>query len=175
MFWTYLLVFVSRILDVSLGTIRTIMTVRGRRVVAALFGFVEVMIWFLVVREALDTDLPPFFVAIAFAGGFATGTFIGGLVTNLMLPSDSIMQIITSKRDPELLKIISDAGYSMTVSDVYGRDHQAEKYMLFICIDGKYVSDLKDLIIKHDKSAFITISNNKAAINGSIVPVFKKK
>ena len=175
MFFVYLLIFMSRILDVSLGTVRTIMTVRGRRVVAAFIGFAEVMIWFLVVREALDAELPPVFVAIAFAGGFATGTFIGRLVTNLMLPSDSIVQIITSKRDPELLQIISNAGYSMTVSDVYGRDHKAEKYMLFICINGKYVSDLKNLIIKHDKTAFIAISDNRAAINGSIVPISKKK
>lgn len=170
-----IIIFFSRIIDVSLGTIRTIMTVRGNRKVAASIGFVEVMLWFLVVREALSTEETSIFVAIAFAGGYAAGTFIGGLVAKLMLPSNQLVQVITSKRDNDLLRAISDAGFPMTVSDVYGRDHIAEKYMLFIYVDGKYVSKLKNIIIQSDKAAFISISEGKSSINGQIVPMEKKK
>ncbi len=170
-----IIIFFSRIIDVSLGTVRTIMTVRGNRKVAALIGFVEVMIWFMVVREALNTDETSIFIAIAFAGGYAAGTFIGGLVAKIILPSNSLVQVITSKRDPELLKTISNAGFSMTVSDVYGRDHITEKYMLFIYVGGKYVFKLKNIIIKSDPLAFISISEGKSAINGQIVPIEKKK
>lgn len=170
-----ILIFFSRILDVSLGTVRTIMTVRGNRTVAAMIGFVEVMIWFLIVREALSTDETSILIAVAFAGGYATGTFIGGLVAKLMLPSNHLVQVITSSRDKSLLAAISEEGYSMTVSDVYGRDHTSEKYMLFIYVDGKYVSRLKKIIIENDKSAFISISEGRASINGQIVPMDKKK
>lgn len=170
-----LMIFFSRIIDVSLGTIRTIMTVRGNRKIAASIGFVEVMLWFLIVREALNTEETSLFIAISFAGGYAAGTFIGGLVAKLMLPSNQLVQVITSRRDNELLKAISDAGFSMTVSDVYGRDHIAEKYMLFIYVDGKYVPKLKDTIIKIDSSAFISISEGRGAINGQIVPIDNRK
>lgn len=168
-------VFFSRIIDVSLGTVRTIMTVRGNRKLAAGIGFVEVLLWFLIVREALSTDETSIFVAVSFAGGYAAGTFIGGLVAKLMLPSNHLVQVITSSRDTALLKAISDAGFSMTVADVYGHDHIAEKYLLFIYVDGKYVTKLKNIIIENDKTAFISMSEGKAAVGGQIVPIDKKK
>jgi uncharacterized protein YebE (UPF0316 family) len=170
-----LAIFFSRILDVSLGTIRTIFTVRGNRKAAAGIGFVEVMIWFLVVREALNTDEESIFIAIAFAGGYASGTFIGGLVAKQLFPSNQLVQVITSSRNNELLKAISDAGFSMTVADVYGRDHLAEKYLLFIYIDGKYFEKLKNIITEKDSMAFISISEGKASYNGQIVPFEKRK
>jgi uncharacterized protein YebE (UPF0316 family) len=168
-------IFFSRILDVSLGTIRTIMTVRGNRKIAATIGFIEVTVWFLIVKEALSTDETSIFVALAYAGGYAAGTFIGGLIVKLFMPTNLVVQVITSKRDNHLLQAISDAGYSMTVADVYGRDHMSEKYMLIIYIDGKYLEDLKKIILKFDGSAFVSISEGKTALNGRIIPYDKKK
>ena len=74
-------IFVVRIIDVSLGTFRTILTVKGKRTYASAIGFIEVLIWFLIVREALNTDAGGIIVGIAYAGGFSTGTFIGGLLS----------------------------------------------------------------------------------------------
>lgn len=166
-----IVIFFSRIIDVSLGTIRTIMTVRGNRSLAAAIGFAEVMLWFLIAREALNTEETSIFIAVAFAGGYAAGTFIGGLVAKLMFPSNHLVHVITSRRDKELLKAITDAGFPMTVSDVYGRDHAAEKYMLFIYVDGKYVKELKSIIIQNDPSAFISMSEGRTSINGRIIPM----
>ena len=168
-------IFFSRILDVSIGTVRTILTVRDNRKAAAALAFFEVMIWFLIVRKALNTNESSIFVAIAFAGGFASGTFIGGLVAKLIVPSNHLVQVITSKRDNDLLQAISDAGFSMTVSDVFGRDHVSEKYLLFIYIDGRYLNKLKDIIIKKDSCAFISVSEGKASVNGQIIPFDKRK
>ena len=50
-----LTVFFGRIIDVSLGNIRTLLTVKGKRIIAATIGFIEATIWFLVVKEALNT------------------------------------------------------------------------------------------------------------------------
>ncbi len=165
-----LAIFFCRIIDVTLGTVRTIMTVRGNRKVAAIIGFVECMIWFLIVREALSTEETSIFIAASYAGGFAAGTFIGGLIVKLFIPTNLIVQVITSKRDDLLLHAISEAGFSMTVTDAYGRDRLSEKYLLIIYIDGKYLENLKQIILKFDSSAFISISEGKNAINGRIVP-----
>lgn len=169
-----LTVFFSRIVDVSLGTIRTMMTVRGKRLLAAIIGFVEVMIWFLVVREALSTEETSILVSVSFAGGFAAGTIIGGLVVKLFIPTNMVVQVITSKRDNALLQAISEAGFSMTVADVYGRDRTSERYMLLIYIDGKYINKLKQTIAQLDKAAFISISEGKESFNGRITPYEKK-
>lgn len=60
-------IFFVRIIDVSLGTVRTIITVKGRRVVASMVGFVEVFVWFLIVREALNTDEVSIWIAVSYS------------------------------------------------------------------------------------------------------------
>ena len=47
-------IFFARILDVSMGTVKTIMMVRGKTVFSAILGFLEVFIWFRVVKDALS-------------------------------------------------------------------------------------------------------------------------
>ena len=59
-------IFFVRILDVSLGTLRTMITVKGKMFYASLIGFVEILIWFLIVREALNTDNTSIFVALSY-------------------------------------------------------------------------------------------------------------
>lgn len=170
-----LVIFFGRIIDVSLGTIRTIMNVRGNKLLAAVIGFIEALLWFLVVSEAMNTDETSILIAIFYAGGFAAGTYIGGLMVKLLIPSNYLVQVITSNRDSALLQAIGDAGFSMTVSDVYGRDHISEKYLLFIYVDGKYLKKLKHTIVKYDSKAFISISEGKASLNGTITPINIRK
>ena len=55
-------IFFVRIIDVSLGTIRTIMSVKNKDLIASLIGFIEITVWFLVVKEALNTNENSFFI-----------------------------------------------------------------------------------------------------------------
>ena len=75
-------IFFVRIFDVSLGTARTIIMVRGKGFLASIIGFVEVLVWFLIVREALNTNVESIWIAISYSLGFATGTYIGSLLSN---------------------------------------------------------------------------------------------
>ena len=74
-------IFCVRIMDVSLGTMRMIVTVKGKAIIASLIGFVEVFIWFVIVKEALNTDSTSLWVAASYAGGYATGTFVGSMLS----------------------------------------------------------------------------------------------
>ena len=58
-------IFFVRIIDVSLGTARTIIMVRGKGLIASIIGFFEVFVWFLIVREALNTTESGLFIAIS--------------------------------------------------------------------------------------------------------------
>ena len=99
-------IFFIRILDVSLGTTRTIMTVKGKAKYACLIGFFEVLIWFLVVREALSTDVDSILVAISYAGGFATGTYIGSFISNKFIRGNFGVQVILSENDNKIVDTI---------------------------------------------------------------------
>ena len=73
-------IFCFRIMDVTLGTVRMVLTVKEKTKSAAMVGFFEVFIWYSIVREALNATGPYLPIAIAYAGGFATGTYVGGRV-----------------------------------------------------------------------------------------------
>ena len=101
-------IFLVRIMDVSLGTIRTVMTVRGKNVIAALIGFVEVTIWFLVVKDALNSASNSLWIAVSYAGGFATGTFIGGFISKTFIRSKLGVQIVIHQENKKLIDILRE-------------------------------------------------------------------
>ena len=49
-----LLIFVARIMDVSIGTLRVIFVAKGYRIYAPILGFFEVIIWLLAIRQILN-------------------------------------------------------------------------------------------------------------------------
>ena len=159
-------VFSVRILDVSLGTMRTIVTVKGKTKTASLIGFVEVLIWFLVVREALNTDIESIWIAISYAGGYATGTLIGGYLSNKFIKGNFGVQVILSENNDSIIDTIRKEGYAVSVIDVKGQDKSKEKYMLFIEIDKKRFDHLKSLIKELDEKAFIVVNETRMVQNG---------
>ena len=73
--WT-LVIFLARVLDVSLGTVRVQFIVRRKKLLAALTGFVEVLIFVLIVSRVIQ-DIQHWPFVLAYAGGFALGTLLG--------------------------------------------------------------------------------------------------
>lgn len=163
MFFLCLKVFLARIMDVTLGTIRTMFTVKGKRLIASLIGFIEVLIWFLVVREALSTDDKSIFIAISYALGFATGTYIGGFLANILIKGKISVQVFTENN--EIVDIIRDAGYAVTVIDCKGYN-TSSKYMLYISVDKKKEQELRRMIKKIDEKAFIVENETNYVENG---------
>jgi len=157
-------VFFVRILDVSLGTTRTIITVRGQKYLAALIGFIEVFILFVIVREALNTNETSLFVALAYAGGYATGTIIGGFLANRLIETNLTVQIVTSYLD--LPDILRNKDYAVTVLNVSSMEKDVERIMLIMEINAKKLNDLKTFVKDHDSKAFIMVNESKYVING---------
>lgn len=159
-------IFLVRICDVSIGTVRTILMVKGKNAMASIMGFVEVLIWFMIVKEALNTDITSIWVAISYASGYATGTFIGGIISNKFISGNLTVQVILSSRNDEIVTSIRKAGYAATVIDVKGQDEENQKYMLLMEINKKRSGHLKKLIKSLDEKAFIFINETKMVQNG---------
>lgn len=158
-------IFLVRIIDVSLGTFRTIITVKGKALYASLIGFIEVFVWFIIVREALNTDVDSIWIAISYSLGFATGTYIGSILSNRFIDGILGIQIITTKYN--LVKIIRENGYGVSVVKVNGKDEN-EKYMLFIEIKNKSLNHLRSLAQSVDKNCFFIVNETKHVQNGYI-------
>lgn len=159
-------IFCVRIIDVSLATCRTIVTVKGKNIYAAMIGFVEIFVWFMIVKEALNTNETSIFVAISYAGGFASGTFIGGLLSQKFIKGNFGVQIITSSANDLMISELRKNGYAVSVMRVEGQDTETQRYMLFIEIDKKKFDSLKRLVKSFDEKAFIVVNETREVQNG---------
>ena len=159
-------IFSARILDVSLGTIRMILTVKGKNLSASIMGFCEVLIWFIIVKEALNTNETSLLIPISYALGFSSGTYIGSYLSDKFISGTLTVQIITSMKDKKLIKIIKKNGFGVSVIEVNKYLGGERKYLLIIEIDKKRLNKLKTLVKKLDKNCFITVDETKAVYNG---------
>lgn len=159
-------IFLARIFDVSLGTIRTVLTVKGKILYASLVGFSEVLVWFLVVREALSTEEKGILIAISYALGYATGTFIGGKLSDKYIVTPVTVQVITSSDITNALAILKNNHYGCSIIDVTGYDKEVMKKMIVIETTSKRMKELKRLIMKIDSQAFVIVNETKYIQNG---------
>lgn len=156
-------IFFARLIDVSLGTIRTVYTVKNKHLIASLIGLVEVIVWFLVVQEALNSTSNSFFIAFSYSIGFAVGTYIGGILSNVLISSKLGIQVIFSKKNNQIIDTIKRAGYAVSIINLVSDDN---KYMLYIQVDSKKYHNLIKLINKLDEKAFIVVQETKVVYNG---------
>ena len=159
-------IFFARIMDVSLGTVRTIFTVKGKNLIASLIGFVEICIWFIIVREALNTDETSLWIMVAYASGYATGTYIGGKLSNSIIKTNFTVQVITSNL--KLAELLRNEGYAVSLINIQGQEEKTDKYMLFIEIRHKNLTHLKEFIRENDEKAFVVVNETKFVQNGFI-------
>lgn len=159
-------VFFARIMDVSLGTIRIMLVGKGKSTMAFFVAFIEVFIWFMIARDVLTNDVN-LIVGVAYALGYASGTFLGITLTNKFSKGNFGVQVITSNQDDTIIQKLRDEGYGVSVSDIKGKDEQP-KYMLFIEINKKNFEHLQSLIKELDKNAFVVVNETKYVQNGYI-------
>ena len=159
-------IFIVRIVDVTLGTLRTIITVKDKIFLASVIGFFEVLVWFLIAKEALDTASNSILVGIFYALGFACGTYIGGKLSQRFIKGNLTVQVITTKATPEWLETLRKNGFAVSVMDINQKDNEPDKYMFFIEINKNGFNKLYKLIKQFDKSAFIVVNESKTVING---------
>lgn len=170
LFLLCLKIFFCRIIDVSLSTVRVIVVVKGKTVLGCIIGICEALIWFLIVREALlfeaDSTLSYLAIAFAYAGGFATGTFVGGRCADKFIKGNVKVQIVTSGKNDKLLDAIRDAGYAITVLDINTSFFGKKKYMIFSEIKSNQLNEFKELVYSLDENAFVTVDETKYVYNG---------
>ena len=123
------------------------------------------------IREALNFEASNFqetlFIAFAYAGGFAAGTYIGGELSK-KISSNVEVQVVTSSRDNTMIQKLQEAGFAITVTSSEATQFSGEKYLLFSVIRSSKLEEFKKLVYELDKNAFIMGSETKYIYNGFI-------
>jgi uncharacterized protein YebE (UPF0316 family) len=116
-----LLIFAARVFDVTLGTLRIIFTSRGLRNLAPVLGFVETFVWIIAV-SSLVKHAQNVAAYVGYAGGFATGTFVGMLLENKLAVGTVTVRAIIRRNPKELIKTLHEAGFGVTAVDGLGSE-----------------------------------------------------
>ena len=114
-----LIIFLTRILDVTLGTLRIIFISRGKKLIAPLLGFVEVLIWITVVSQIVS-GAHNFVAYIAYAAGFATGNYVGMWIEEKLAIGTLVMRVILARDAQALIDNLRSAGFGVTHVDAQG-------------------------------------------------------
>ena len=166
LFYLCVKIFCGRLVDVTLSTLQTMLLVKGKRNYATIIGFIDVFIWFLVVREALNTDIKSIWIALAYAGGYAAGTFTGSNLSKKVIKGTVGVQVITKNIGNKVIKAIKASGFSATYVECKGIHKEDTSYMIGAQVDNKRLDEFKSLITNIDENAFITVTESKEIMNG---------
>lgn len=158
-----LLIFCLRLTDVTLGTIRTVMVMRGVRVVAALVGFFEVIIWVVAISRVMG-QLDNVLNIVAYAAGYSCGILMGIFVEERLALGITVVNIIVQDDEDELADALRNSGFGVTRLEAFGmRD---EMHLLRVVLPRRKVNQLVRLCRKLSPKSFLTIEDVRGAYGG---------
>lgn len=127
---TFISIIGLRIIDVSVGTVRTISVVQGRVKLSLLLGFCEVLVWIFAASQVLTIAQKKPILMIAYAMGFACGNAIGILLEKKLALGMVVIRMISCGKGEEIADLIRDTGQLVTVFQGSGR--YGPRQMLYI-------------------------------------------
>ncbi len=158
-----LLIFTARVADVSLGTLRIVFISQGRKRLAPLIGFVEIIIWLLAIGQ-IFSDITNILYYIAFAAGFALGNYVGLLIENKLSLGLLSLQLILSENPENLITTLKNQGYGLT--SVTAEGIKGNVKVLIMVIRRKNKVKILEIIRELSPNAFISIQQIQSASGG---------
>jgi len=157
------LIFLSRIVDQSIGTLRLIFVAKGMKYAAPIVGFFESVIWLLAIGEIMQ-HLDNIVCIIAYGGGFAAGNFIGMLLEEKISLGKVLIRIVPKKDTTDLINHLRESNYGATVMDAEGKTGAVKVIMSIV--KRKDVTEVVRIINDYNPHAFYSIEEVRAVHEG---------
>jgi uncharacterized protein YebE (UPF0316 family) len=151
-----LLIFFSRIVDVTLDTLRIVFISRGNKVIAPILGFFMILIWLVAITRIME-NLDNVTTYIAYAAGFAVGNYVGLRVEEKLAMGLQIIRIVTGKNANELISNLRGKGYGVTAVDAEGKDGPV--HVIFLIIKRQLAKDIISVVNEYNPKAFYSIED----------------
>ncbi|MBX2911481.1 MAG: DUF5698 domain-containing protein [Cyclobacteriaceae bacterium] len=162
-----LLIFIARICDVSINTVRIIYMLGGRRLASTALGFFEAFIWLMAIRQ-IFAHLDNWMSYIAYPAGFAGGIFVGMIIEEKIAYGKVVVRIITRKDTLGFINFLKLEKIRYTCLKSFGPD--GEEDVIFCVLDRERVESLLSGLKKTVPTAFYTIEGVKAAKESGVLP-----
>ncbi|MFW5656390.1 MAG: DUF2179 domain-containing protein [Bacteroidota bacterium] len=151
-----LLIFLARVTDVSMDTIRIIFVSKGLRKLAPLIGFFQVLIWIITLTNLVQ-NMDNWITYVAYAGGFATGNFVGMIIEEKLAIGFELIRVITKREAHELLAVLRENGFGVTSVDAKGSS--GDVAVIYIITRRSRMHEIIHLIKTYNPKALYTIED----------------
>ncbi|MDY1591413.1 MAG: DUF5698 domain-containing protein [Methanofastidiosum sp.] len=172
-FWLLLiLIFLARVVDVSLGTMRIIFVSKNLKKLAPLVGFFEVFIWINVMGQVMQ-NVNSIIHYVAYAAGFAAGNYVGIVIEERIAMGHVIVRIITKEDTDDILKYLEREKCGATIVDAQGK--KGEVKILLTVIKRKKLYEIYEAIEKFVPDSFVSIEDVKSVSDESFLGLPSKE
>lgn len=161
--WGPILIFVLRIGDVSLATLRILLSMRNVRMLVPVIGFVEVLIWIFAVGSAIR-NLESMWHLLGYAGGFAAGNVVGLWVEEKLAFGLALVRILSKHGGVELAEALRERGFGVTEYSGHGRDGRVE--VVETVVKRRRIKEVLDEVDSWDPDAFVMVDEPRAIRRG---------
>lgn len=165
--WGPLVIFCLRVTDVSMATMRVLLIVRNAKWLVPAIGFFEVSIWIIAVSAVVQNLSSPLHI-IGYAGGFATGNFVGMLLEERLALGLATMRTMVKQGGAELAAALRETGFAVTEQEGRGRDGPVE--VLYSVIARRKVAPYIRVVEHVAPASFLVVDEPRAVRGGFMFP-----
>lgn len=158
-------IFFARIIDVSLGTVRMILVIKGNKYPAALIGFFEILVYTLALGMVVGSLQEPVKLLV-FCSGFALGILAGSVIEEKISLGYRGIQAIIDKNNGHIVEELRDEGFPVTCWEASGR--LGPKLVLSMVVKRSIAHQLSQRILEKDDTAFLLFLEPKQFSGGYI-------
>jgi uncharacterized protein YebE (UPF0316 family) len=158
-----LLIFMLRIVDVSLYMMRFMMVMRGRKVYAWIFAFCQSIIYISVIANVIKNITEPL-ILLGYAAGLATGMVVGMWIESRLAIGYTHLRIVSSGLGADLVAQLRDEGYAAT--EIAGRGQSGMVSILSLNVYRRKTRSVIDKVSEIDPEAFVTAENVRSVDGG---------
>jgi len=162
-----LMVFLARLADVTLGTLRIIFISRGKRNLAPILGFIEVFIWITIVSQIVS-HAHNLLAYVAYAAGFATGAYVGMYIESRLAIGTQIILAIVQDGANELTTRLHSAGFGVTCVDGQGANGPVK--LVYTIVPRRNMENVLSIIHQTHPRAFLSIQDVRTTHEGIFPP-----
>lgn len=153
-----LLIFVLQATNITVGSLRVMMLVRGNRLAAGGLALIESLVWVYAAGQVIN-DLANPVKVISYVLGFSVGTMVGVTVERWMALGKTLLRIVAPVSSPQVVDELRARGYYATVLNGEGRDGDVR--VIFSVIPRKKMRVLEELVLKINPQAFVTFEETR--------------
>ncbi|HID86004.1 MAG TPA: DUF2179 domain-containing protein [Anaerolineae bacterium] len=162
-----ILIFLARLINVAMATVRTLLSIRGQKTLTAVLGFFEALIFVLTISQVLQ-NLGNVWNLLGYCSGFAAGSLVGIEIEGRLALGYVIVRVVSRHNGDEVTRALRQAGYGVTES--IGRGMAGKVRIIDTVVKRKDVPEVTDLINRADARAFITVEDASRVQRGYIQP-----